>query len=666
MFQFTPEQINSFAHKPNYQKIHDYLTEKIKVVDGHFLIPPSKAATWSGFYACPHHSVTLEFDIASPKKHRCPVDGELIEGEIYDGAWWRIVNDVNEQTAHYAALLYLLDHDPAHLELAKNYLIEYAKVYPGYEVHGGIPYNNPGKANAQTLCDAGWIKGLLFAYDIIKEELPAQDQTLIEENLFRSCGEFLMEYRSDQIHNHEMVVNTAIAMIGLLLNDTTMIEFGITKPYGMQYQIENGLLLDDFWFEGSVAYHYYMIQQVIFFEMFAKNTEYSFFKNPRFIGALKFPLNMLQPNLSFPLLNDSGFGYTGLAGLANIYELAYQVTQDENILELLRCVYLHQERNNIYAYFFGVDKIDKTPLPVSHEYIPPKKDGSGLTTLEGPDGRYLLFKHSPFGGEHDHYDRLGIHYVIDGCEIIPDIGTSLYGAPMHYSYYKNTASHSTVNLNGENQPPANCVLNHFEKNDMVTIVDSSVTWDGSYVPMNSHVIPQWNDDVYQNATLRRIIAWYGTFFIDIYTVETPDERTIDYTLHMRGEPIRKENATAIDTPWSTEGASRYIHSAEKIAKKDILKSKWKDSGNNTLEILTLHAQDSENFYAIGPDNPSTKNLGYYIQRVIGTKALFINVISSYKNDVPIIKNISSQLKGNLLQVNLQTTNDEEHTFSYML
>lgn len=667
MLQFTAAQATAFAAKPGVNAIREYLRQATQLVEGHFLIPPSKAATWSGFYACPEHSVRLDFDIASEKEHRCPVDGKMITGQPYDGAWWRLVNEANQQACHHSALLYLLDKNPKDLALARKYLIEYAKAYPGYEVHGGIPYNNPGKANAQTLCDAGWVKGLIFAYDIIRDELPKDEQTLIEQNLFRCCGEFLMEYRSNQIHNHEVVVDSAIAMIGLLIEEEKFLSFGLNEKYGMKYQLEHGLFADGLWFEGTPGYHFYMFQQFMFFEMLAQNTKYSVFNNPKIIEALKFPLNILQPDGTLPPLNDAGAGYSGFLGTEDIFELAYAKTGDTAFLDLLHCVYKTRPRCNVYSFFFGADALPEREFPKAVEYHGGGKNASGLTTMLGENDRFLLVKHSPFGGEHDHYDRLGIHFMGFGRPVLPDIGTSLYGAPLHYSYYKNTASHNTVCLNGKNQPPANCKVYRYEKTPEHTLLDVGVKWDGSYKPLDSLVLKQWDDEAYEGASFRRVIAWYGNFFIDIFKVDLPQARTIDYTLHVQGSLEQHPETTPAATPWAKDGAAAFLHEAQKIAlQENTVKTVWGADKGIKLEAITFLNSGIQGFYLLGPDNPATQDLGYMVQRVNGTAAVFANVISVYQEGAPTVQSAEfSALQNGELGIKVSTPDDKEYFFSHV-
>ncbi|MDR1665046.1 MAG: heparinase II/III-family protein, partial [Clostridiales bacterium] len=517
MLQFTRERIAAFKNRAAaHPNAISCLKNSIREVRDYFLIPPNKAATWSGFYACPEHSVKLAFDIASPSRHRCPEDGKMITGDIFDGAWWRIVNEKNQQACYHAALLYLLEEKAEDFELARRYLIAYANVYPDYEIHGGIPYNNPGKANAQTLCDAAWVKGLLLAYDIVRNRLEHAEREMIEQRLFRCCAEFLMEYRSNQIHNHEVVVDSALAMIGLVLDDKRYIGFGLDAEFGLKYQLRHGVLADGLWFEGTPGYHFYAMEQYVYFEMLACNTEYSFFNDSAFLETLKFPLNLLQPDGSLPPLNDAGFGYCGFTNAESIYELAWRETEDAVFLKLLRCVYAQKKRDNVWSFFYGAETLPDALPPEPSPYHGGKTGESGITTMLGPDGRFLLVKHSPFGGEHDHYDRLGIHFMGFGKSIIPDIGTCLYGAPLHYAYYKNTPAHNTVCINGQNQPPACCTVYAYDRGDSRTVLDVGVKWDGTYIPMNTFVIPQWSAEDYAGAEFRRYIAWYDEFFADIF------------------------------------------------------------------------------------------------------------------------------------------------------
>ncbi|TKU27373.1 hypothetical protein FDX09_21390 [Citrobacter sp. wls717] len=79
---------------------------------------------------------------------------------------------------------------------------------------------------------------------------------------------------------------------------------------------------------------------------------------------------------------------------------------------------------------------------------------NGITIFRNPDqGRAVVVKHTPYGDEHDHYDKPGLIIYDQNVAILPDMGTTGYGAPMHYSYYKNTLTHNVQCAEESNRHP---------------------------------------------------------------------------------------------------------------------------------------------------------------------------------------------------------------------
>lgn len=647
MLQFTQEQIAAFHGRlQRNPAILQELESQIQPVRAHYRIPETGIATWGGFYACPKHSVTLEFDIANPDTYRCPVDGEMLTGEPYAGAWWRLLNAANERACSAAALRYLLLHEEEDLALARSILVDYAKRYPGYEVHGGIPYNNPGKANAQTLCDSTWIKGLAGAYDIVREALSAQERALIERDLFHCAAEFLMEQRSDQIHNHECIVSSAVGILGLLLDEPQYLTFALDTPYGLRYQLENAVLSDGFWFEGTPSYHFYAMEQFMDFERFAAGTPHSFFNNPRFVEILKFPLRLVQPDGMLPLLNDSGHGNRGFVGTGNLYELAYARTGDEDFARMLHFAYMGKGRTNRYSFFDGVETLPEVSPAPQVDYHAQGAHSSGLTTMHGAQERFLLVKHSPYGGEHDHYDRLGLHFMAFGEYIIPDIGTSQYGAPLHYAYYKNTASHNTVCIDGQNQPPTDCKVISYEKTEAYTQLIAQAAWDGSYKMLDSFTIKQWSDEAYEGAVLRRNVRWYGDFFVDCFDVTLPRERDIVWTLHVRGALQAAEAAAETRAQWAKDGAGKYLRDVAVYDASGIAHRVWDTQAGNRLDVYCDMREGNVLCDAKGPDNPSVQDLSYLFEQHHGSNARFVNVVcASRGGEAPGITAVTKEEGG---------------------
>ena len=68
----------------------------------------------------------------------------------------------------------------------------------------------------------------------------------------------------------------------------------MNQPYGLRWQLENGLLAEGLWFEGSVHYHYYALQGFLAFEKPARGTRWASLDGPWYQAMLMFPLSLLR------------------------------------------------------------------------------------------------------------------------------------------------------------------------------------------------------------------------------------------------------------------------------------------------------------------------------------------------------------------------------------
>lgn len=269
MLQFDEKEINEIRQRTTLAIINKLVKDNEVILTSDTLVPPDARATWNLYYYCPEHGVRLIWDRHNDKEHRCPVDSKVFRGEPYDGAWWRWLNDLNSKACYELGLLWQLTQEPKYLNKVKDILLKYAINYPHYEVHGDIPYNGPGKANAQTLCEANCHLNFARGYDFIRDDIQSFEREKIEESLLREGAEFLIAHRSPQLHNHEIRINAAVGVIGLLLGDERYINFALISDYGLHYQLNHGAIGEGMWFEGSIHYHYYALQSLLIYEKIA-------------------------------------------------------------------------------------------------------------------------------------------------------------------------------------------------------------------------------------------------------------------------------------------------------------------------------------------------------------------------------------------------------------
>lgn len=591
------------------------------------LVPTEGIGNWTLYYYCPKCSVELDFDRYDRFHHKCTTCGRIYTGEPYDSTWWGLVNSKNYTAAFQMGLLYIVTEEAAYAKKAVDIMLEYSRHYKDYKVHGNIPYNGPGKAGAQTLDEANFLRSFAMTYDLLSDTMTEEERAHVRDGMLLPGAEFLMEHRHNQLHNHEVIINSAIAIIGLIFHMESYVQFAVYEPYGILYQLEKGVLPNHMWFEGAFGYHFYALTSFFAYEKFALHTEHSHISHPDYKKMMELLVSYLEPEFRIPMLNDTNYGHTRSS--LYLYEFAYREIGGEKLAYILNRLYEQESRDNLEAFIYGVEELPESKLELINYHS--RMNEPGHTILRGKNDRYLLFKHDGYGGEHDHYDRLSLDYIAYGKRISPDIGTTGYGALLHYDYYKNTGSHNTVNLGGENQSPANAILTRYEEIDGVTYVDALVDWQKPYQMPDSFTIVQWNETYYKTVSMIRKIAWTDNYFAEIFVVEGVMEGVpTDWVMHFSGKIISPKEGDSIDQ-FADKKPYKYLHNMKQI--KQTTTTVYDDGGIKTCVYGWDRGQAI--FVGNGPDNPSVTDMNYRVERSWGRKAVFGHVIESSDGDMKI-------------------------------
>lgn len=515
------------------------ILEKIRkdndvVLNNPVLVPDTGCASWELFYYCPKHGVPLIWDRRSPDEYHCPVDDHVLTGEPFYGAWWRKLNSLNARACYELGIAWMLTGEKVYFSLVRKILMQYARYYAE---HGGIPCNGPGKMNARTLCEARCLAEFVKGYDLIYDELTPAERGIIERDLLRACADFLLGTRREQLHNHEVWINSALAMTGALLDDPGYLEAGVRAVWGLHDQLRCGVLKGGLWFEGSLHYHLFALQGFFEFERMVRyaHQEYSLMARPYYRKMLDLPVRLLMPDDTVPAFNDC-IPFRDTVPWPDIYEFACACYGEENDARMLSIIYDREPRTSLAAFLYGDPQLRLTePVRETGNYHDPD---NGITIFRNPDhGRAVVVKHTPYGGEHDHYDKPGLIIYDQNVAIIPDLGTTGYGAPMHYSYYKNTLTHNTLCAEESNQPPVNPTTLSFTETEDYAEVMVEVDWRAppASVPSLTHI--EWNSYAWQDIVCRRKVIVYEHMVVDITRVANPHRRQLDNTLHIDGERL---------------------------------------------------------------------------------------------------------------------------------
>lgn len=627
MIQFTQSEISHLREKakrkPQFLKrLRETVSE---IMEEPILVPKEGIANWLLYYYCPKCSVMLEFDRHDGFHHRCPSCGQVFSGEPYDSSWWATVNSRNYQGAYKAGLIWQITGERNYARRAIDIMVQYSRYYKDYAVHGDIPYNGPGKSGAQTLDEANFLRAFAMAYDLTEDAMTQQERENIRDGLLLPGVEFLADHRHMQLHNHEVIIHSAIAVIGLIFQKDQYVQMGVYGPYGLLYQLEHGMLENHMWFEGAFGYHFYALTSFFEYEKFALHTEHSHIGHPNYRAMMELLVSYLEPGFRIPMLNDTNYGHTGSSLF--LYEFAYREMGGEKLCYILNELYRTMERDSMEAFIYGVDELPECSLELTNYHVEPGNSGS--TVLRGDNGRYLLLKHDAYGGEHDHYDRLGISYLAYGKRISADLGTTGYGALLHYDFYKNTGSHNTVNIGQENQAPVNGKLTRYEEKDGIVYVEAEADWRAPFEMPDSFFIVQWKEENYRPVKMVRKIAWAKDYFAEVFVVEGADPgQPIDWVMHFSGKRTCFPEGRSVEC-FSTKKPYKHISSVtacDMEAGDQTFEAVYEDEGVTT-HVFGL-CQGQTLFGGQGPDNPSVREIPYQIERKLGGTAVFAHVIAS--------------------------------------
>lgn len=526
-------------------------------------IGAGEQALWGHYYYC-EDGTALTFDWSRRHEHVCPQCGKTYRGPRYDGAWLTHAHHLIGSGLKGLGFMVWIGGEGAqrYAERIRGTLLDYARHYESYAVHGGIPYNGPGKLYDQTLDEAHWIMELIFAYLSVGDHLPEAERTRIMEGLFRPCAAFLIGHKEPQLHNHAVLITAAISMLGFLLGDEEIHSAGRNGEFGLLDQLERGVLPDGFWYEGVFLYHFFAFAPVLSYCLLTEGTSRDLREHPAMRKMFDFPLDYLLADGTFPAVNDlNEVGYKGaMQSYAWCYEVACGWYADDKYREYLRIAYgvngAHRaafpdaafapvRRGSSEALLYGAGLAgegvaDGEASLAARVRSNASSAGSGLTKLVNRNGWTLVSKTSPFGGEHDHMDRLGLSLTArGGAPLFADVGTTAYGVPVHYGWFKHTYAHNTVNIDGKDQPPADARLVRYAEETWGGWLEGAVDWrSGEYYVKDKIALPAdmrpWDDAAYRGVAVRRVHALTDDWLLDAVRVDAPRGCRVGLNWHIAG------------------------------------------------------------------------------------------------------------------------------------
>jgi hypothetical protein len=598
-----------------------------------FLAQPSAVqAAPGGYYHdyfCPEHGVELVFHPAEPTSHRCPVDGEIWQGERFDAAWRWFVNNRLSEAAFRLALLGRLESNAAYIETAAKILSGYAGQYARYQqmMRSGP---NPGGATYTTLDESVWALPLAWAFDLIRQQLPPEELSHIQQSLFAPVAEHLVAHHFAGIHNFACWHNAAIGTIGVVLDRSDLVTFAVHGEFGFDRQMREGVLDDGLWFEGSLSYHFYTLAALIALAKATRHLPGHDLRNhPALRAMFLAPILAAYPDWSMPATNDCWYFTSLLAACCHgvppapaFYEIGYRWYGEPRLAEVLQRAYSQASRDSLDALLFGQEALPPAPsTPLGSVHLAASgyailRDTPSISPAEDDQQRYLLLKYGPHGGGHGHPDKLNLILYGYGQRFSADLGSPGYGLDLFESWYRQTVSHNTITIDGRSQPPATGMIHAYHTTGAFQVADASVRWSGDEV------------QPYGGVAMRRVILARPDYFLDIVLVDAGAHRRVDWIYHNAGMATASLTGQPAGSMESEgEGYQHIMQTQRAIASEDFCVT-WQMERAD-LQLFCAGQPGGEIILGQAPGNPPTELRTVLIHRRRAAKTAYLSLFYPY-------------------------------------
>jgi hypothetical protein len=591
-------------------------------------LPEQQAGYYHDFF-CPRHAVQLVFDPQGPHHHACPVDGEVFSGEPFDSAWRWSVNDVLSDAAlklalHAALLGDRVDDGGAAddrrraAEILLGYAERYRQMPPAPRVHP----NHPGVVTWSGLDESVWVIRLAWAHALL-EQMPSDWHRKIRNDLLRPAADHLSRVRWPEIHNVTSWNNAALATMAIALDDAPLLAAALDEPLGLLAQLARGVRGEGLWWEGSLSYHYYALAAVIWTVRALRASGRPAPGDEVLRGMFRAPLAIAFPDLTLPAIHDCWYQIAltgevghGIPNAAGFYEVAYGWYAELDFAWVLRKNYARRTRSSIEALLDGAPTIPDVTTPIRASYYARE---SGLAVLRtgpsGDDPSYLMLKAGPTARDHGHPDQLSIQLFASGVRMTPDLGTPGYGIDLNETWYRQTASHSTVLLDGRSQPLASGRIDHFRAGN-VAVAAGSVAWvDGDYA----------------GVSMRRILFGRDDYFVDLFRVDCPAPRQIDWLYHHLGQLVEGRPTTLATGTLVGDCGYAHVTDVGRLDRSGTMGLRWQ-VGKAWLDLYLPADAEEEMFVGAAPANPASETLSLLVRRRVASQAVFLAVFAPSRRE----------------------------------
>ncbi len=586
-----------------------------------------------------------------------------------------------------AGVLFQITGDKKYAAFVRDMLLAYAKLYPTLPLHPTHQSYATGKLFWQALNDANWLVYVSQAYDCIYDWISKDDRKILERDLFKPYADFLSIQNPqffNRIHNHSTWGCAAVGMIGLVMNDTVLVNralYGlpIDKNSTTQRDNDGGLIrqegqdkvgflaqLDEsFSPDGYFAEGPYYLRYAIFpflqFSMALANNRPDLhilsYRDSILKKAVYALLNQTDYKGRFFPINDAQKGMSWNAReVVNATDLVYEkYGQDPRLLSIAK----KQNAVILDEAGFMVARDVKLGLakPFNHIstlYRDGAKGNEGgvgiIRTGTLPTNELCaVMKFSSQGMGHGHFDKLSYSLYDEVGEIAQDYGAARWVnidqkgggryLPENDTWAKQTIAHNTLVVNeksdyngdiriGENKHPD---LYYFKGEGAVQVVSAKT------------------NNAYPGSELHRTLVLFKTkdfsepLLIDIFKVNSDSKSQYDLPLWYQGHLMQtnfeyKKETTTLKQLGDSAGYEFLWKEAVGHTNGDNAKLTWFGNGKFYSITAVVGKKDDLIFARLGANDPQFNvrpDPAFIIRKKDSKNAVFVSIIEPHGEYNPV-------------------------------
>lgn len=615
-------QLKKRIQEPPWSEMwQKFKTDFDKTLDDKIELPP-RGSNWFHWYVCPKHGAGLIQGKRIDKwqwEHICPVDNEILHGDPsrpardFDGVILSNIHIAYARAICDSGILYQVTGDSRYAQRGRTILSAYAEHYLSYPLHNahGEKKIGGGRIGSQTLDESVWLIPVVQGADLIWNTLSDKERQILADQLFLPAVRDIILPHKMGIHNIQCWKNSAVGIVGFLLDDHSLISAAIDdKNSGYRVQMDKGVQDDGVWFEGSWGYHFYTLSALWPLTESARNCGIDLYGKP-LKKMYQAPILLAMPNLLLPAFNDG----SEMNVRNNLYELAYARYHDPLYLTALA----GSNRCNDCALWFGITQLP-APQPLATHSHNAQTSGYAILEREADDQvTWLCLKYGQHGGfSHGHPDKNNFVLFSRGQVVCPDAGTRLYGSPLFIEWNRTTIAHNTLVVDEDSQNPTRgkCLAFGSDHNVDYVMTDAGDIYPGAGV----HFI-----------RTSVMLDKYLVLFVD--QIDSDSQHTFDIVCHHNGHWLNLPAGEKFSLPQY----NGYQHL------KDVTSRQINDSVSLMLDIkdgwhsaiVLADNEPTQIITATGVGNNTEDRIPIVIFRRVAQKTVFIWAISLDASPVQI-------------------------------